>query len=130
MEYVANTQQILKSLRVFNSQAKAAEDRATKLLRQTTYWVFDPKDKKFGPSKFVGFAEMTFQIYEKAIKQPPRHARFHGQRTKQAIEKATEFEFLSDDDLCGSLVSWGERLVISDVFVHVNQNKWRFLRLP
>ncbi len=130
MELVTNTQQILKSLHTFNSHAKASTPRATDLLRQTWYWVFDPRNKSFGPSKFVGFVEMNFKRYEKAIKQPPRNTRFHGQRTKRAIQKATDLEFTPDDSLQESLVSWGERLVDSDVFAHVDQEKWRFLRLP
>ena len=32
-----------------------------------TYWVYHPAAEMFGPSKFVGFAEMSFERYLRAV---------------------------------------------------------------
>ena len=72
---VATSEQVRQSLIRFNAEAKRFPARALKLLRQTTYWVYDDDSENFGPAKFVGFADMSFAKYEEAVNQHHTGAR-------------------------------------------------------
>lgn len=48
-------------LQTFNAGARDAAARSLRILAQTSYWVFDPESRMFGPSKFVGYADMNFE---------------------------------------------------------------------
>ena len=76
------------NVETFNSEAARYFDRAARLLRETTYWVYDPVCESFGPSKFVGFTEMSFDRYVEAVAGDSEGARFDGNVSRTAIEAA------------------------------------------
>src|SRR5262245_46637658 len=85
--FVVSAADIRTSIRVFNQGASTNEGRARKLLFGTTYWVYDPDAEQFGPGKFVGLAEITFNTYER------RRNEVTGAQTRAAIERALDDSF-------------------------------------
>jgi hypothetical protein len=95
------------NVETFNSEASHFYDRATRLLRETTYWVYDPVSQSFGPSKFVGFAEMSFDRYVRAVAGESEGARFDGAVTQAAISSALGTSYREDETLLARLETWG-----------------------
>ena len=60
---VTRPDEVRASLNRFNEQAAANSEEAYTRVAATTYWVWDPDSGLFGPSKFCGFANMTFDRY-------------------------------------------------------------------
>lgn len=85
--FVADAADIQQSLHRFNADAARYAELAVSLLRQTTYWVYEPASQAFGPSKFVGFQNMTFPRYQAARAGDRLGASFNGTATRVAIEK-------------------------------------------
>ena len=85
----------------FNRHAVANADRALSVLRSTTFWVYDPASRTFGPSKFVGFVGMTFTRYEQATVGDYDGVRFNGSLTRKAIANVLRVEYAQDDALRG-----------------------------
>jgi hypothetical protein len=126
---VATSDEVRQSLTRFNSEAKRFRDRALSLLHQTTYWVYDDDSDSFGPSKFVGFDDMSFAKYEEAVNGRHTGAPFDGFATRRAIEAALDTSFSPDDQLRSKLERWGNSLIGSDEFEDVDRAKWTFVRV-
>jgi hypothetical protein len=126
---VKNDAQIRNSLDHFNVDARSFSDVAESLLRSTRYWVFDPKSKRFGPGKFVGFVGMNFNTYRQARQHGSARGKFDGGTTRLAIEKVLERSFIPDSVLAQSLKDWASRLLSLDAMARVSESKWRFLKL-
>lgn len=126
---VATPEQVRQSLARFNAEATNFPARALSLLRQTTYWVYDDDTERFGPAKYVGFADMSFTRYEEAVKGRYTGASFDGFTTRRAIESAVVTSFSPDEQLSSNLEVWGESLFGPGVFDGVDQSKWAFVRL-
>jgi hypothetical protein len=126
---VNNAQEVGTSLANFNRQAPVNPDRAQSVLRQTTYWVFHPRSGMFGPGKFVGYAGMDFEGYERANADNSEGARFDGHVSKEAIEHALSAGFRPEPTLHERLRQWGTRLLGPEVFGNANPAKWLFLVL-
>ncbi len=127
---VENPDDVRGSVRAFAREAASNEDLARDLLRQAIYWVFDPDTGAFGPGKFVGFKEMTYQRYARGRMLVLEGAPFHGGVTRKAIERALGATFQDDPMMRNTLVDWGNRLLEGDVFQGIAETKWRFLSLP
>mgnify|MGYP003575980714 CR=1 FL=1 len=56
LQPVQSAADVRLNVETFNDEAARYYNRAARLLRETTYWVYDPATESFGPSKFVGFA--------------------------------------------------------------------------
>ena len=70
LDFVDKKCEICANIKYFNREAVASpESRARKLLRETTYWLYDESTDYFGPSKFVGFKSMTFECYNDWVKK-------------------------------------------------------------
>src|SRR5260221_2393341 len=82
LKYVDNAEDIQDSLDSFNKILVQHRSLARDLLGQTTYWVYSPNTKNFGPSKFVGFKKMNFTDYEAARHGPRTGNAFHGHETR------------------------------------------------
>jgi hypothetical protein len=130
LQLVRQPIEIRAALRVFNTRARSAADRSQRILAQTSYWVYDPDTRAFGPSKFVGFAGMDFGTYESAVAGKEGGAKFDGHVTKVAIEKALGARFQPDAGLADRLSAWSTTLLGSDVFERVDTSKWQFITLP
>ena len=77
---VESADEIRQSLENFGAEASRHPELARSLIAQTTYWVYDPAAKAFGPSKFVGFRDMDFSRYEIARSGGAAGAPFDGHR--------------------------------------------------
>jgi len=128
-DFVNSKAEIRQSLLNFNAGPGIDKNRRETLLRQTSYWVFDGKSQTFGPSKFVGFVDMTFPIYEDGIKGRWEIKRFYGGGTKKAIERALNKKFARDPKLSVDLEDWGTRISHEKVFNGVDHGKWQFITL-
>lgn len=128
---VKSRAEIKESIYQFNAGAQSFPERARNLLRQTTYWIFDEEDTVFGPSKFVGFANMNFPRYEQALGGHTSGDEFDGHVTKTAIEVLFEppWHFRVDSTRHEALMDWGESLLGPHVFEGVDQTKWQFLTM-
>jgi hypothetical protein len=126
---VTDAHEVGTSLANFNRQASVNPDRARSVLRQTTYWVFHPNTGMFGPGKFVGYADMDFEGYERANAGHSEGARFDGHVSKEAVEYALSAEFGPDPELHEPLRRWGTQLLGPDGFGNANPAKWQFVVL-
>ena len=118
------------NVETFNNEAARYYDRAARLLRETTYWVYDPTAEWFGPSKFLGFAEMSFDRYIRAGTGDSEGARFDGGLTQAAISSALGTSYREDENLRARLESWGVERFGPDAFGGADRQKWRFVSLP
>ncbi len=128
IQYIDTPNDIFASLETFNREAQKDRDLARDLLRHTTYWVYDPQGKMFGPSKFVGFKGMNFGIYAAARESNSYGVRFNGHKTRKVIEKVLE-TYNNNPDLQLELIRWGEMLLGAGVFNGIDESKWRFVSL-
>jgi len=129
LEFTRNAEEIRRSLTNFNKQAKDYQARARLLVRQTTYWVYDPRQDAFGPNKFVAYKNMTFSRYENALQGKFIGVPFDGGAARLVIEDSLgSYEF--NNDLREQLVEWAESLLFDGVLNGIPRRKWRFVSLP
>lgn len=128
LRVVANEEEILASLRAFNRDRPTPSDQARDVMRRTSYWVFDRSSKAFGPSKFVGFAGMTHDLYSDAREGVTTGAKFDGTVARLAIEAVTG-EFQAVPSLPDRLQKWARALVGDDVFDGIDAGKWCFVQV-
>jgi len=121
------TRGVATSVEEFCSQAFSDIALATSLVRQTTYWVYDSVSGNYGPGKFVGLVNMSYDAYRQARDSDPPE--FDGGRTRRAIESATGQVFDRDDDCAQGLNLWAEEILGKGTLDGVDPDKWRFLRL-
>jgi hypothetical protein len=129
LQTVQSPDQIRSNVATFNRDAVKNRDRALSVLRSTRYWVYDPALDAFGPSKFVGFADMTFKRYEQAHLGELDGAHFDGGVTHDAILKVLKAEYAPDASLREQLLTWGSTLLGANAFGGAEPDKWRFLAL-
>lgn len=122
--------QIRSNIATFNREAIKHRDRAINLLRSTRYWVYDPTINAFGPSKFVGYVDMTFKEYEAAHLGESDGAAFDGGVTHDAIVKVLGTEYAPNRSMRERLLTWGVKLLGADAFGGAEPNKWHFMTLP
>src|SRR5262249_38029483 len=111
LRIVTTLHDVAGSLRTFNREAVNHPARTRSLLRQTSYWVYDPDHDEFGPAKFVGFAGMSFGTYELAINSQLTGDKFDGHVTRTAIEYVVGHGFEDRPALHAQLNDWGARLL-------------------
>jgi hypothetical protein len=128
LKLVEKYEDIKASVDLFNRDLQENEDLAQRILRSTTYWVYDPTAKSFGASKFVGFIDMNFSNYARAQKHDFTGARFNGTVAREAIERILG-SFEQHDHLRYELVKWGESRFGTHVFSGTNSAKWQFVIL-
>jgi hypothetical protein len=126
LKTVGSADEIRDGIAKFNDLA-AKWDYARKLLRTTTYWVYDSGDEVFGLSKFVGFIGLDAATYEAAQSGDFKGARFDGHVSRRAIEQTLSGEFRDDDELSEKLVTWAGELVDDAIFEAIDCSKWRSL---
>ncbi|GEM_PF-165320 len=136
LKFVETIEEIRESLHTFNAEVGAQPKVARSLLTQTSYWVWDPSSKKFGPSKFVGLQHMNVSDYEAARKGDYLGAPFDGHPTQQKIASLIGEAYKHDDALAKQLDKWGRLLIPDDpatgstIFEGVDRGKWKFIALP
>lgn len=128
LQLVSDKEQIRQNISEFNTQARSNHGRALSILRQTTYWIYDEEECVFGPNKFVGYQNMNFETYERALAD--NNPQFDGNFAKRGIEATLLMgEFYGNGGLHEALLNWGEELLGNEVFDSVDQSKWKFLSL-
>jgi hypothetical protein len=127
---VQSPTQIQSNISTFNREAIRNRDRAKSVFRSTRYWVYDPTTNAFGPSKFVGFADMTFKRYETAHLGESDGAQFSGGVTHETIVKVLGTEYAPNRSMRKRLITWGSKLFGADAFGGAEPNKWQFVSLP
>lgn len=121
---------IRRNLNTYNNQSQRHPLRALKIVRQTTYWVFDPGSGLFGPSKFLGYREMDFDRYEKALTGTGGGARFNGALARTNIESILDTTFSPCSKTRDLLVSWIKDRIGEDQKPKFNTKNWKFAKLP
>jgi hypothetical protein len=124
---VATLDDVRASLSSFSSGASRHPERVRNLLSTTTFWVHDAAAGQFGPSKFVGLKDVTFQQYEAALVDLPRG--FDGHRTWRAISRAVGDAFRPSRDLTAQLQRWADRLLGAGAVEGIDTGKWKFLSI-
>ena len=127
---VKSPQDVLKNIKTFNDNCSKFSDRAENIIRKTIYWVFEPKEKTFCPSKFAGYMDMSFSTYEEALKENYSGVKFDGNVTKIAIEKALDKKYSSNKRLVNLLSQWGNNYFGTDIFSGIDISGWKFIKLP
>ena len=130
LKTVETPRQVRESVRAFMDESSGSQARALNLVRQTQYWVYDVEEGMFGPGKFVGYSEMDFGKYERAVKDQATGARFDGAVTRMAIEGALGERFINAPDLGKELRRWGEGIFGPGTFDGIDHSKWKFIVLP
>jgi Domain of unknown function (DUF3883) len=127
LSLVETSDEIRRSLLTFNSEVSDYLPFARDLARSTTYWVFDPDSRQFGPGKFVGFKGMVSWRYLYA--RTVRKSRFNGHTTRVAIERVVKVPFRPDADLASELEAWMTG-AYGQMTEQANDSKWKFVTLP
>ncbi len=61
---VKTIKEIKDNINTFNKGKRTYINDVQKLLRTSTYWVYDTATSQFAPSKFVQCIEMNFPLYQ------------------------------------------------------------------
>jgi len=136
LEYVETIEDIRESLRNFNSEAANNSELTRSLLSHTSYWVWDPNTRNFGPSKFVGLKRMNLLWYGDARNSDHLGAAFNGHATQERIASVIGESYQFSEAFSKALDKWGRSLVPdnttahSTVFDRVDRSKWKFITLP
>lgn len=130
LKWACSIQEIRNSLTTFNAQAKHNKERGCLLAVQTKYWVYDDRQKVFGPNKFVAYKHMDYVCYASALKGSYYGARHNGAEARKHIERALCKQYVDDPPLHEYLVRWAESLFGPCVLDGVSDVKWRFVHLP
>jgi hypothetical protein len=129
LRLVESPDEIRANVTRFRRELAQFHDQAQTLARQTWYWVYDSDTGTFGPSKFVGFAGMSFRLRENALTRKVKGVEFHGGLTRRAVEKALTKPYKRELALVGKLKQSGSKMFGPGVFDGVDQAKWRVVRL-
>ena len=125
LAFVKDRSDIRNSMALFNAEAEWHYELARSLLRQTSYWIYDPVSNNFGPSKFVGFRSMNFSKYALCRDEMWSGATFDGHATRRAIEEILG-KYKKDSRFADQLQRWGDKLLEPDVFEDLKKEKWKF----
>jgi hypothetical protein len=132
--YITSKDEIRASLETFNREASQHPFFTTDLLRRTKYWLYDPITQTFGPNKFVGFCDMTIEIYLEA-RELDRSGisvgvHFNATKTRERIEEVLGTVYRSEPILIPQLIKWGSSLTGDlAVFDGITMSKRKFISL-
>jgi hypothetical protein len=128
--WARSIQNIRDSLTTFNVQSPHNLGRGCSLAIQTTYWVYDSKQKLFGPNKFVAYKDMNYARYNLALTGKYTGARFNGTKAKENIQGVLNGKYVANPHLHARLISWAISLFGPGILAGVDQAKWKFIDLP
>ena len=126
---VEDERQISSSHRQFHTESTSHRALALSMVRRTRYWVYNPADKTFSPSKFSGYVSMDFRTYSSARAGSGEGAKFDGGVTRNAIARILG-PYEPDDELAVELESWVKRQFGASALDGIERGKWCFVRLP
>lgn len=125
---VSTADEIRENIRRFARDFSFHRERAESLLRQTKYWVVDSDTLAFGPSKFLGYRNMSLARYERAVAGNAIGDEFNGAVTRKAIESVLG-PYAESDEMAAMLNQWCETLLGPGCLSTIDQTKWRFTRI-
>jgi hypothetical protein len=128
LELIDNFLDIQRSLDTFNMSFAENPELGRSLIRTTSFWVYDPISERFGPSKFVGFKNMTMEKYQSARDGYLGGNLFNGHITRKAIESILG-AYTENVHLSVELTNWAVSLLGSDALVGIDESKWKFVSL-
>jgi hypothetical protein len=128
VELVETLHDMQQSLDTFNMNFQENLDLGRSLIRTTSFWVYDPVSRRFGPSKFVGFKNMTLAKYQLARDGYPGDYIFNGHITRKAIENVLG-TYAEDERLSVELINWAVSLLGPDALEGIDESKWKFVSL-
>jgi hypothetical protein len=128
LELAENLQDVQQSLDTFNTSFGENLDLGRSLIRTTSFWVNDPTSRRFGPSKFVGFKNMTLAKYQSARDGHLGGCMFNSHITRKAIENILG-AYAEDAHLSVELTDWAVSLLGHDVLEGIDESKWKFVSL-
>jgi hypothetical protein len=127
LELVENKTDIVVSVYNFNIEAMNYLTDARNVTRQTRYWVYNHDNRTFGPNKFSGHKNMTFEKYREAVKGNFNGLNyFSGGKTRYHIENILG-SYKPNHDLTIKLVNWAQTILGNSVFNDVDVQKWEFI---
>lgn len=131
LRFVTSPGDIRRNISAFNAHAAGNRDRALKLIRSTSFWVFDPTEGRFGPSKFVGYEDMTFALYERASRGQASGTRFDGHLTRNQISKVLQAAYEpAGSRLNKRLKRWADILCGKGALDRIKESRWKYISLP
>jgi HNH endonuclease len=125
---VETTEQVETNFWNFHRQARDFPARRKSLFVLTDYWVMDEISRTFAPSKFIGYQNMTFDLYEKAKATELPGGAFDGSKTRAAIQTVLNDKFAKNEELATELQGWGVTAFGPGAFGGANPDKWHFLQ--
>lgn len=132
LHFVDSADEIRESLQHFVAEANLHAELVRNLISHTTYWVYDPRAKSFGPSKFVGFRDMDFSRYEMERSRGEAGTPFDGHRTRTRIEQVLAIPYAPNARFSTALRAWVESIFPDPPYAlaGVDTSKWLFASLP
>jgi hypothetical protein len=116
---VASLDDIRDAIRVFNDSS-FDQGLSVDLLSDTRYWVQDPANGNFGPSKFCGFQNLSSTEYQDARRGQWEGASFNGTHTRKAIEDVVGVLFEPNEALKREFIDWAAAKFGHDVLDRIS----------
>lgn len=123
LRVVTNLNQVRANITSFNRDAASAPVEARRAVRHGRVWIGDPASGLYGPSRFVGYEDMSFGRWKRSREKD----QLDGRITNAALARCgvRKHDLAGNDDF----LRWGQELLDHTVFDGVNQSKWTFLTL-
>lgn len=127
---VTTVDQIKRSMTNWVAGIQADPQTARSVFRTTRKWVHDPETGIFGPTKFVGFVDMTIAVTVSGRKGSTSGVEFDGREPRYAIEQVLSCKYCVEPSLSAALELWARRQAGPDIFDRIDTSKWKFISLP
>ncbi len=128
LQLVRAARDIARSHATFVGEMAQAREIALDLIRRTRYWVYEPTNGSFSPSKFAGYVAMDFQRYDAAREEGSDGDKFDGGLTQRAVA-AVLGDYRVDGALSAALAAWVTSHFGAHALDGIARTKWRFVRL-
>lgn len=126
---VQTLDEIRRSMKSWVAGIDADPQTARSLFRMTRKWVHDPTTGIFGPTKFVGFANMKIEVTVAGRRGSTSGVEFDGRAPRHAIEQLLGQKYRRDGALSTALGLWARRAAGTDIFDGIDTAKWKFIAL-
>ena len=99
-ELVDAYQQVVANVKQYNADLDNGEDVVTQV-RQVKHWYYIPELGMFGPSKYVGYKDMTSSFYNRGHRLPGQTVKKDGRDTEPRL--SMWFRKLHEDEMANRL---------------------------
>jgi hypothetical protein len=128
---VQGKEALRSSIAQFQTMAENNPSLARELIRQSSYFVYDPIQQQYGPSKFIAWTGINEALYLKAreSKEGLAGTRFCGHITREHISTMLGRPYIPVPQENPFFIQWAENLLGADVLKGINPNNWKFLSI-